>query len=327
MKSACKERLCRLAALLVMLICSLSAVAASVLGASAEPLDYRLGPDDQVAIRVLDLERLQLDGGSAPKINVNGDLDLPIIGHLHAEGLTLDELRLAIVGKLSDILNHPSVSVSIVQYRSHPISVLGSVRTPGVFQVAQSKRLLEVLSLAGGLATDAGDKIKISRLRTAAPLPLPGVVDDAGTGYVVGTISVRNLIEKADTSLNIPVVDGDVIAVSKAELVFVMGAVKKAGGFALGNRTGISILQAISMAEGFDRTAAPTKAKLLREDKPGEDRTETVVDLKPILEGTAPDISLRANDILFVPTSGTKVASLRALEAAIQVGTGFAVFH
>jgi polysaccharide export outer membrane protein len=286
-----------------------------------------LGPDDQVSIRVMDMDKLQLDNASAPRINVNGDLDLPVIGHLHAEGLTLEQLRSAIASKLSDILNHPSVSVSIVQYRSHPISVLGSVRNPGVFQVAQSKRLLEVLSLAGGLAPDAGDKIKISRVKREGILPLADAAPEDATGYYVGTISVKKLIDEADTSLNIPVMDGDVIAVSKAELFYVIGAVKHAGGFPLGDKSAVSIMQALSLAEGFDRAASPNKARLLREDKPGQDRTETTVDLKPIMAGTAPDIPLRANDILYVPTSGVKLASFRAIEAAVQVGTGFAVFH
>jgi len=300
---------------------------AAIHGYGADVSSYRLGPDDQISIRVLDLDKLQLDNDSAPKINVNGDLDLPVIGHLHAEGLTLEQLRAAIVSKLSDILNNPSVSVSIVQYRSHPISVLGSVRSPGVFQVAQTKRLLEVLSLAGGLAADAGDKIKISRVKSAGLLPLPNVTADDANGYYVGTIKVKNLIDDADTSLNIPVLDGDVIAVSKAEQFYVIGAVKHAGGFPLGDKSAVSILQALSLAEGFDRAASPKQARLLREEKPGQDRTETIVDLKPIMAGTAPDISLRANDILYVPTSGYKLASLRAIEAVVQVGTGFAVFH
>jgi len=293
----------------------------------ADLAGYRLGPEDQVSIRVMDMDKLQLDSASAPKINVNGDLDLPVIGHLHAEGLTLDQLRAAIADRLCDVLNAPSVSVSIVQYRSHPISVLGSVRTPGVFQVSQTKRLLEVLSLAGGLAPEAGDKIKISRVIASGPLPLPNVSQDDVSGYYVGTVNVRNLIDDADTSLNIPVLDGDVIAVSKAELIYVMGAVKRAGGFPLGDRTAVSVLQALSLAEGFDRAASPNKARLLREDKPGQDRTETIVDLRPIMSGTAPDVRLRANDILFIPTSGAKMVSLRAIEAAVQVGTGFAVFH
>jgi polysaccharide export outer membrane protein len=294
---------------------------------AAELSNYKLGPDDQVSIRVLDLEKLQLDNASAPKIDVNGDLDLPMIGHIHAEVLTLEELKAAIASRVSDILNNPSVSVSIVQYRSHPVSVLGAVRTPGVFQVAQSKHLLEVLSLAGGLSTDAGETIKVSRLKESGSLPLPNVVEDSSTGYLVGTIDVRSLMHASDTSLNIEVLDGDVISVSTAELIYVIGAVKRAGGFTLGDHHDMSVLQALSLAEGLDRAASVGSARLLRQERPGQERTEIAVNLKPILAGSAPDIPLRANDILFIPTSGVKLVSLRTLEAAVQVGTGFAVFH
>ena len=294
---------------------------------AADTASYRLGPDDQVSIRVTDLDKLQLDNASAPKIDVNGDLNLPIIGPLHASGLTLTELKNAIAGRLTDILNNPSVSVSIVQYRNHPVSVLGSVRTPGVFQVTQSKRLLEVLSLAGGLDQEAGDQIKISRLKSEGALPLANVKDDPSTGYEVGTIDVRALMSAADTTLNIEVREGDVITVSKAELIFVMGAVKRSGGFTLGNHPNMSVLQALSLAEGLDRAASPKTARLLREAQPGQDRVEIAINLKPILAGNAPDVPLRPNDILFIPTSGVKLASMRSLEAAIQVGTGFAIFH
>jgi polysaccharide export outer membrane protein len=299
----------------------------SVFGGDGEDLAaYRLGPEDQISIRVNDLDKLQLDNASAPKINVNGDLDLPVIGHLHAEGLTLEQLKAAIVARLGDVLNDPSVSVSIMQYRSHPVSVLGAVRNPGVFQVAQSKHLLEVLSLAGGLAPEAGDSIKISRLKWAAPLPLHDVIEDAQTGYLVGTIQVRALMQATDTGLNIQIFDGDVIAVAKAELIYIMGAVKRSGGFTLGDRSAISVLQALSLAEGLDRAASLRSCRLLREEKPGEPRTEIQIDLKPIMAGKAQDIPLRANDILFIPTSGAKLASMRGLEAAVQLGTGFAIF-
>src|SRR5579875_520328 len=114
------------------------------------PLDashYRLGEDDQVSIRVADLDKLQLDNTSAPRIDLNGNLNLPVIGHVHASGLTVNELEQVIAERLGSLLQHPQVSVSIVQYRSHPVSVLGAVRNPGVVQVVHPRRLLEVISL------------------------------------------------------------------------------------------------------------------------------------------------------------------------------------
>jgi polysaccharide export outer membrane protein len=219
------------------------------------------------------------------------------------------------------------VSVSIVQYRSHPVSVLGAVRNPGVIQVTQQRRLLEVLSMAGGMAQEAGDKIKITRQEKIGTLPLAGVIEDQSCKCYVGSVDVRSLLNATDPKLNIEIMENDVVTVTAAELIFVMGAVKKPGGFSLGQRENISVLQALSLAEGLDRAAAPKTTRLLREDTPGKERREIAINLKPIMDGTAPDVTLRANDILYIPTSGAKLASLRSLEAAIQVGTGFAVFH
>jgi polysaccharide biosynthesis/export protein len=295
--------------------------------ADAAVRDYKLGPDDQVSIRVLDLEKLQLDNALAPKVDVNGNLNLPIIGHLHAEGLTLDQLEKEIASKLTNVLQRPSVSVTVVQYRSHPVSMLGAVRNPSVLQVAQHKRLLEVLSMAGGLATDAGDKIKISRRKSMGPLPLSDSKLDSSADYYVGQVDVRALMQASDPGLNIEVLEHDVITVPRAELVYVIGAVKKPGGFTLGEREKMSVLQVVSLAEGFDRAASPRSARLLREDLPGKERRQIPIDLKPIMAGVAPDVSLQANDILFIPTSGTKLATLRGIEAAIQLGTGAVIFH
>jgi hypothetical protein len=65
----------------------------------------------------------------------------------------------------------------------------------------------------------------------------------------------------------------------------------------------------------------------LREGSPGKERKEIRVDLKPIMKGSAPDLALRANDILFIPTSATKLATQRGIEAAIQVGTGALIWR
>jgi polysaccharide export outer membrane protein len=287
---------------------------------------YRLGSDDQISIRVADLDKLQLENTAAPRVDVNGNLNLPVIGHVHASGLTLNELEKEIASRLDNILQNPKVSVSIVQYRSHPVSVLGAVRNPGVLQVTQPRRLLEVLSLAGGLAPDAGAKIMISRQKSIGMLPLSNAVDSAAD-YYLGSVDLHALMQANQPELNFEVLENDVITVPRAELVYVIGAVKKAGGFTLGEREQMSVLQALSLAEGLDHGAAPKSARLLREVGQEKKRKEIPINLKPIMAGLAPDVSLRANDIIFIPSSATKLATMRGIEAAINLGTGMAVWH
>ena len=126
---------------------------------------------------------------------------------------------------------------------------------------------------------------------------------------------------------NIPILPNDVISVPKADLVYVIGAVRKSGGFVLSEKEKMSVLQAVSLAEGLDRISAPKDARILRPVPETESRLEIPVNLQQILEGKSGDVSLLANDILFVPISHAKSALTRGLEAAIQIGTGVAIYH
>lgn len=89
----------------------------------------------------------------------------------------------------------------------------------------------------------------------------------------------------------------------------------------------MSVLQALSMAEGLERTADARRAKVLRLSTSGERRQEIAVDVKGILKGKREDVALQGGDILFIPGSTGKRAALRAIEAAIQTGTGLAIWR
>jgi polysaccharide export outer membrane protein len=110
-------------------------------------------------------------------------------------------------------------------------------------------------------------------------------------------------------------------------MVYVVGEVTKPGGYLLSEHETMTVLQALSLAGGFGRAASPRHAKLLRLARDGSNRTEISFALDQILEGKAPDIPLSAGDIFFIPSSLPKKAALRALEAAIQTGSGIAIWH
>jgi len=88
----------------------------------------------------------------------------------------------------------------------------------------------------------------------------------------------------------------------------------------------MTVLQALALAEGLDRFPALHRAMVLRGGARGTGRTEISVDLAPILAGKADDVPLRPDDILFIPSNGAKKASVRAVEAAIQLGTGLVIW-
>jgi polysaccharide export outer membrane protein len=155
---------------------------------------------------------------------------------------------------------------------------------------------------------------------------LPGAAEDSTGQFYTATVDTKRLLDAKDPSANIVVKPNDVIAVPKAEMVYVVGAVLKSGAFVLNQRNSMSVLQALSMAEGLDKTSSAGRAKIIRREENNK-RIEIPADLKKILAGQSPDMPLYANDILFVPSSTAKNVSLRALEAAIQVGTGVAIYR
>jgi len=288
--------------------------------------EYVLAADDGLSINVVDLTELDAKTLGIVRIDHQGNIHLPLAGRIHASGLTVDQLEVEVGKHLSGIMQNPEVSVSVAEYRSHPVSVLGAVRNPGVYQVSGKKTLFEVLSLAGGLNPDAGNQVKITRLASAGRLPLPHVMTDSSGKFDIGELNVRNVVEGKSPAENIEVLPNDVISVPKAELVYVVGAVHRAGGFPLQEKSQISVLQAVSLAEGLDRVAGAKNARILRESTAGAERTELHVNVEQILAGRAQDVSLQANDILFIPVSAVKSVTIRAMEAAVQAGTGIAVF-
>jgi polysaccharide export outer membrane protein len=287
-------------------------------------LTYILGPQDTILIKALNAEEL----GTLPyPIDLQGNIKVPMVGRIHAAGLTVEQLEALLTEGLKEYLQDPIVTVTVAEFHSQPISVLGQVANPGVHQIQGHKTLFEVISEAGGLKPDAGNTIKITRRKEWGPIPLQGAIADSSSQFSVGEVTIRSVMEAQNPAENIEVKPNDVITVPKADLIYVIGAVKKAGGFVLSERADISVLQALSMAEGLDRTAAAAKATILRGGSSSPSRTEIPVNVKNILEGKASDVPLLANDILFIPNSAAKSASLRTLEAILQAGTGAAIYR
>jgi polysaccharide biosynthesis/export protein len=287
---------------------------------------YVLGAQDSINVRVTDLDEFDPKTLGVIRIDSLGNINLPLVGRVHAAGLTAEQLELQIASRLSRLMKDPEVGVSVAEFRNHPVSVLGAVKNPGVYQVTGRKTLFEVLSLAGGLNPDASNRIKITRLAEEGPLPLPNAALDSKGEFYIAELNVHDVMEAKTPDVNIDVRQNDVITVPKADLVYVVGAVRRSGGFPLNEREHISVLQAVSLAEGLDRAASAKSARILRESAPGKERTEIAVNVQQILDGHAKDVPLQANDILFIPNSVAKSAGLRAFEAAIQAGTGIAIW-
>ncbi|MFY9530683.1 MAG: polysaccharide biosynthesis/export family protein [Candidatus Acidiferrales bacterium] len=285
---------------------------------------YALGPGDEVTISVLDLDEI---GKDPYRIDVRGNLTLPLIGSIHVSGLNAEQMSAAISERLSKYLKNPDVTVRLLEMRSQPVSVLGEVRNPGVVQLMGEKTLFEVLSMAGGLNPDAGYVIRITREKQWGRIPLPNAKLDGTGEFWTAEVGVKEVMNGTSPEKNIPVKPNDVITIPKGEIVYVLGAVKKSGGFVLGEREQVTVLQALAMAEGLDRFANTGNTKIIRKVAGMKTPLEIPVDLKKILHGRATDISLVSDDILFIPISGTKQAFARTAEAGFNLGTNPAIYR
>jgi polysaccharide biosynthesis/export protein len=255
-------------------------------------------------------------GFGAPEMNWkgrvgdSGDITLPLVGSIHVVGLTVERAEASIekIYRDNEILKSPQVSVFISEYASQGVSVLGEVAKPGVYPEMSSRRLLDLISQAGGFTPTAGDAVTITH--RGAPMEPKTVVLAKDPSKTLAA--------------NIEIFPGDTIVVTKAGVVYVVGAVVKPGGFTIESNEELNVLQAIALAQGTKSEAALDKAKLIRKTPGGP--KEISISLSQILASKAPDIKLLPEDIVFVPSSTAKTVARRSLEAIVQTATGVAIY-
>src|SRR5438874_9783767 len=249
-------------------------------GGSADS-SLRLGIGDLLEFGVYNVSELS----TKTRVGNNGDIYLPLIDYVHVAGLTTEEAQALIEKRLTDgaFLKNPHVAVFVSEYASQGASVLGEVTKPGVYPVLGEQRLFDLISAAGGLTERAGRSITVTR-RNQADKPI--------------TIALaRNITDNPDS--NVDVFPGDTVIVRKADVVYVVGDVGRPSGFLMDSGN-LTVLKAIALAGGTNRTAKLGGAKIIRKGPTG--MTETSVQLKRILQAKAPDVPLEAEDILFVPS-------------------------
>ena len=175
---------------------------------SVPPAAYTLGAHDQVRILALHAPEIPRD---ALAIDDEGYLHLPLVGRVRAAGQTLEQLEAALREQLKEFVLEPEVAVTLVSQRNLPVSVIGSVKTPGVYQVTERKRLIEMLSLAGGLRDDAGPKLTVTRQLARGRVALPGAHDDSTGQFSVAEVDIDALTRGMNPSLNVIIEPQDVV--------------------------------------------------------------------------------------------------------------------
>lgn len=274
----------------------------------------RVGPNDLLGVAVYDSPELT----RPVRVDESGNIRLPMVQTpIHVADLYPAEIEGVITKALiaNNVLVDPLVSVSVMEYRSRPITVMGAVRTPLEFQADGPVTLLDAISRAGGLAENAGSEILLSR-------PPRGAGDQSAA--LTERIPVQSLLNLKDASANRILEGGDIIRVPVADQVYVLGTVKRPGAFSLSNGAESSVLKALALSGGLDQHPAHI-AYIYREEAGSGGRNEIPVDIRKIIAHKEPDVALEGNDILYIPQATARMVSGKVLETslgvAVAVGT------
>jgi len=290
--------------------------------AKAEPKnsaeDYTIGPGDVLAISVVDAPEF----GGKFRVADSGAIEIPgVPAPIQTEGQSAvalaHSIREALIGAKQ--LRDPHVIVFIDEFHGRTVTVLGAVAKPAVYPLQKRTNVLDALSLAGGFLPNAGNVVTIVRGAASAE------ATDTPVGSVQ-TFKMSSLVSGEDISSNVEVKNGDVISVSSAQVVYVVGAVVKPGGFTIADpSSGISVVQAIALAEGF-KSVASRRGVIVRQSTSDKAHIQIPVDIGQMMAGKSTDAVLAPNDILYIPTSGARLTLKTAGEVAMAAVNGIAFY-
>jgi len=264
--------------------------------------NYVLGPNDQVLVRAPNVEELN----ERPfRIDADGFVTLPLIGRVQAGGQTVQGLETDVTEKLRQFVREPQIAITVVQFHSEPVFVLGDFKTPGIYPL-EGRTLVEMLSSVGGTQPDASRRIKVSRRSEYGAIPLPGATVDSEKKTSSVEVSLAALSENLNPAEDLVLKPYDMVTVERAGRVYVAGEVSKPGAIELASRDSISITQAMAEAGGLSPFANRSKARVLRPVAGTSRRAEIDIDLKRVFEGKDSDFPLLPNDALFVPRADVR---------------------
>jgi polysaccharide biosynthesis/export protein len=275
--------------------------------------EYKIGRDDLIDVSVFDAPDL----ASSSRVSASGFLALPLIGIVDAAGKTTQEVATSIEETLkAKYFYDPHVTVFVREYASQPVSILGAVKVPGIYQIKGQKSLLDMLATAQGLdQMSAGKTIQVIRRHGDTTEP-PETI----------TVSAEDLFQNGKTELNVPIQAGDIINVLQAGSIFVVGEVTRPGEFPLRQGRNVTAGQAIALGSGFTREAKKQACKVIRLHSDGS-KEEILVNVAKILDGSLNDVTLMPNDILFVPSNKIKTGLMRSLDTTIAIVSGRLIYR
>jgi polysaccharide biosynthesis/export protein len=266
-----------------------------------------IGKNDLLAISVYDAPEFT----RTVRVSSEGRIRLPMVEKsIQASGLLPSQLEQAIADVLTGegILVKPVVMVTVAEYYSRAVSVVGAVRKPVTFQSIGRVTLLDAIARAEGLSETAGPDLLLTQ------------EDDSAAGVpLTRRILIRDLMDSSRPELNISLRGGEEIRVPEAKKIFVAGNVKKPGAFAVREEGQMTVMKALALSEGLS-PYPQAHAYIYRKDESAGGVREIQVELKKILRREAVDIALVPEDTLYVPEASGRRTAFTMTEKIVGFG-------
>ena len=269
----------------------------------------KIGPRDLIVLQVYDSPELS----RTMRVGADGLIRLPMMRRqIKADGLMPSELEAVISKSFEEegLVVDPFVTVTVAEYSSRPISVLGAVKTPLTFLANSPVTLVEAITRAGGLTPETGSEILISKNQQG---PEGDVV------AVIQRVPVKALMNAADAAANLKLTGGEEIRIPEAGKVFVVGNVRKPGAFAVQDGAASSVLKMLAVAEGLAPFAG--KNAYIYRLEPSGSKNEIPIELSKIMNRKTADVALLPNDVLYIPDNQNKRLGMATLEKMLLFGS------
>jgi polysaccharide export outer membrane protein len=234
-----------------------------------------------------------------------GQIAIPYAGLFHIEGMTSIEAAKAIAQLFvqEQILRDPRVIVTTQQF-GYSVTMMGEVKTPGIYPLAGKKRLVDMLTQAGGITDRAGHIIEIF---------------PSGSMKNPQTVLWDPTLRENDNA-EMEIKTGETILVSRCGVVYVGGNVNRPGAFPICDSNHTTLSEVIALAQGTRSNSYANRTILLRSSGNGT-RVVQKVKLEDVVRGRTVDITMQPDDIIFIPPSILKAAGKTALTAAVGFAT------
>ena len=217
--------------------------------------DYVIGADDALQIKVYGYDDLATEA----RVSGDGRITFPLVGEVYLNGQSTFEAEKKIAQLLTDggFIRDPQVTVTVLEYKSQQVSVLGQVNTPGLYSIGSQSTLVDVVAMAGGISQLGDDRVIVTRYKDGKA--------------VKQEVDLRVALEFPENSKLFAVEKGDVVYIPKAPMFYIQGEVQHPGVYRLEPK--ITVAQALSIGGGLTLRGTLRGIVIERSDPDGNHKT------------------------------------------------------